>query len=248
MNMLADFSELAPAYDAGRRGYPDPVVDMVAQEVRRKVRKKQLVLDLGAGTGIAFGELKRRGVPMIGCDISYPMVSSPLAYSRMGRRAVVGAAASLPFASEVFTSGVSFGAFHWFSDRGSCTEIGRVVARGGCFCVVHKTYEDDLSHAVSSLFERYTGALSGKSDYNPVGALASCGFGPIKVANFPCQETYSIEELVAYYRSVSRWRLVKSCDREPFLYELCELAHRERTGSLVVRDLDISIVVAAKPK
>jgi demethylmenaquinone methyltransferase/2-methoxy-6-polyprenyl-1,4-benzoquinol methylase len=96
-----------------------------------KLEAGQLVLDLGAGTGVSTAELDRSGAHAIGVDISQGML-------RAGRKTrpdttlLAGDALALPFPDATFDAvTISFALRNVHDTIGALTEMARVTKPGG---------------------------------------------------------------------------------------------------------------------
>jgi len=95
------------------------------------LRPGDVVLDLGAGTGVSTEELAQSGATVVGLDISQGML-------RAGKRArptttlLAGDALALPFADASFDAvTISFGLRNIHDTAGALTEMARVTRPGG---------------------------------------------------------------------------------------------------------------------
>src|ERR1700684_3766500 len=79
MAARSPFDPVAADYDAGRPGYPDGL--FTALEETTGPLAGALVLDAGAGTGIATRQLAARGARAIALDIGEQMLRRALARS-----------------------------------------------------------------------------------------------------------------------------------------------------------------------
>ncbi len=105
-----------------------------------------LVLDLGAGTGVSTEELARSGAIVVGVDISQGML-------RAGKRArpdttlLAGDALALPFRDGTFDAvTISFGLRNVHDTAGALREMARVTRPGGLLVVC------EFSHPTNAAF------------------------------------------------------------------------------------------------
>jgi len=108
------------------------------------LRPGQLVLDVGAGTGVSTEELSRSGAYAVGADLSTGMLRA----GRRTRRAVpllAGDALALPFADATFDAvTISFALRNVMNVPGALRELGRVTRAGGRLVVC------EFSHPVNA--------------------------------------------------------------------------------------------------
>ncbi len=151
--MTSLFDSAAEQYDAARPSYPSSVFD----EIKRRTGplRGQLVLDFGAGTGIASRQLARRGAAVVCLDIGEQMLRRAQARSPQipcvladgHRMPVRDAAADL----------VTFAqAWHWFDGRLATAEVARVLTPGGYWAA----WWNRTSAAGEAWFDRYEDLVS----------------------------------------------------------------------------------------
>ena len=237
--MLGDFSALADGYDQGRRGYATNIIKRIVERMPRG-----LVLDLGAGTCRGSRQIRNCGRVVIACDISLKMLSTPEAAARMRKRRIAGNAMQLPFRSGCFAGVSALSSFHWFANQQACREIARVLSSGGMFCVLNKIYEDEISGFADYLFLKHTGQSAAKRQYDPFDALEVSGFLDIKKITLPCEERVSPREVIRYYQTNSRWKLVQETQRRSFVDDLRLFMQQFLEGSLITRIATVTLVSA----
>jgi SAM-dependent methyltransferase len=146
------FDQAADSYDAARPSYPDGLYAELEQ--RAGMLAGRLVLDFGAGTGIASRQLAARGATVVSLDIGEQMLRHARARSpqtpcvladgnRMPVRA--GSADVVTFAQ----------AWHWFDQR-AAAEVARVLKPGGSWAA----WWNRASGGGEPWFEEYEDVLS----------------------------------------------------------------------------------------
>ncbi len=112
--------------------HQDPPFDLVAWVLDvAGVHREQRVLDVGCGNGTYLRELARRGIEVVGCDVSLGMLRAA------GRQAprINGDVTSLPLRDDGFDVVLAPHMLYHVSDRTTAAhELRRVLRAGGC-CV-----------------------------------------------------------------------------------------------------------------
>jgi len=122
------FDSAADQYDAARPSYPPSVFDEL--ERRTGPLRGRLVLDFGAGTGIASRQLVARGATVVSLDIGEQMLRRarvrgpqvPCVVADGHRMPVRDAAVGLLTFAQ---------AWHWFDGPRATAEVARVLRPGG---------------------------------------------------------------------------------------------------------------------
>ncbi|HIQ50081.1 MAG TPA: class I SAM-dependent methyltransferase [Nanoarchaeota archaeon] len=98
--------------------------------LRNEVKKEDLILDVGCGTGKHLLYLKDYSI--LGLDISIEMAK--IAKNKTGKFIIVGDVQYLPFKSNSFTCVISFfGALNHTEIHKALKEIRRILVKGGVF-------------------------------------------------------------------------------------------------------------------
>jgi SAM-dependent methyltransferase len=150
--MSSLFDSAAEEYDAARPSYPPSVFD----ELERGTGplRGRLVLDFGAGTGIASRQLASRGATVVSMDIGEQMLRRararspqiPVLLADGHRMPVRGAAADLLTFAQ---------AWHWFDVPRATAEVARVLKPGGYWAA----WWNRASAAGERWFDRYESLL-----------------------------------------------------------------------------------------
>lgn len=122
------FDAAAAEYDAARPSYPAALFDELAMRAGSLTGK--LVIDSGAGTGIASRQLADRGATVISLDIGEQMLRRALVRSP-GSACVLADGNRMPIrpASADFVTFAQ--SWHWFDHRVAAAEVARVLKPGG---------------------------------------------------------------------------------------------------------------------
>jgi ubiquinone/menaquinone biosynthesis C-methylase UbiE len=122
------FDSAVDEYDAARPSYPAALFEELAKRAGPLAGK--LVLDCGAGTGIASRQLADRGAVVVSLDIGEQMLRRALA--RSPRSACVLADGNrMPIRSASVDIVTFAQSWHWFDHRIAAAEVARVLKPGG---------------------------------------------------------------------------------------------------------------------
>lgn len=118
------FGDVVDQYDASRPDHPEALFDEL------EPLANTLVLEGGAGTGIATRALLRRGARAYPFDISRAMLERAVLRTP-GLPAVVADGALLPFRDRCADMICFAQSWHWLDERQRSAEAARVLRRGG---------------------------------------------------------------------------------------------------------------------
>lgn len=121
------FDAAASEYDAARPSYPAGLFEELEKTTGRLAGK--LVLDWGAGTGIASRQLAERGASVISFDLGEQMLRRAQARSPQ-TPCVLADGNRMPVRSEVADLTTFAQSWHWFDQQGAA-EVARVLKPGG---------------------------------------------------------------------------------------------------------------------
>lgn len=201
-------------------------------------------LDLGCGTGIATRQLAEREYRVIGTDIDADMIQ--IAREQGGSTEYrVAQTSELPFVDAQFDAATAFSAFHWFSDSASVLQIRRVLKSSGIFMVVNKNDVAGFKVGYRSILAPFVeGTMpNAKKDYSPETTLADAGFIDIEKHVFSVDEAYSLDEALAYLRSVSLWNLVPESRKQDAANAIKNYCESEATEGVLRRSLEVIAIV-----
>jgi SAM-dependent methyltransferase len=151
--MRSQFDSAAEQYDAARPAYPPSVFDEL--ERRTGLLRGRLVLDFGAGTGIASRQLANRGATVVCLDIGEQMLRR--AQARSPQIPCVLADGHRMPVRDTAADLVTFAqAWHWFDGRLATAEVARVLRPGGYWAA----WWNRASAAGEPWFDRYEDLLS----------------------------------------------------------------------------------------
>jgi SAM-dependent methyltransferase len=127
------FDRAVEYYDR-TRGLSEEVTQLTSALLARELRGRGFCLEVGVGTGLVALPLAAAGLPMVGLDLSGPMLGKLV--EKAGGRApfplVRGDATRLPFADDHFGGAVVRHVLHLVPEwRNVIAELVRVVEAGG---------------------------------------------------------------------------------------------------------------------
>ncbi len=158
-----EFDQLAELYDETRGGEPrgDEFAGLIADHLPRPHAGP--VFEVGVGTGVVALGLAKRGYPVVGLDVSAPMLAR--ARERLGPTVIWGDAMDLPVAAGSVTSAVSVWVVQSVRDPLRLfAAVARVLGPGGRYvvCTTQRPAPDDaIGHIINrmgqAVDERRTG-------------------------------------------------------------------------------------------
>jgi SAM-dependent methyltransferase len=189
------FDIAAEAYDRLRPSYPPGLYDGIEALAGRPLIGA-VIVEVGAGTGIATAGLVGRGAQVVAVDLSLSM----LRHQRVPSAAVVGSGAALPVRSGVADLVCSATAWHWVPRPSGIAEAMRVLQPAGALAVWWNDYEQMPAVDVDPrrFFDdagRPRPANAAQLDHDGVDAelRASGAFSEIRRLEVPWQRSVSID-------------------------------------------------------
>jgi len=240
MDYKKRFGELREAYEIGRLDYPIESIQYICSLV--KIGSK--VLDLGCGTGIATRQLEESGLRVFGCDSDDKMVEIAKKYKKSNIEYYVADADKLPFYDGEFDMVTAFGAFHWFSDNGSVSEIKRILKNSGLFVVINKNdtgkFRKDYREVVKEIVGRLPASV--KRGYNPFGILNREGFSGLQKKVYPITERFTIDAALVLVQSTGTWNHVPKSQCDKVLEKLAKKFSKTAENGIVKRPIDVVVI------
>ncbi|KJK56284.1 class I SAM-dependent methyltransferase [Saccharothrix sp. ST-888] len=219
----ASFGAVAADYDAARPSYPDALFDEI-ERLGGRLLSGSVVLDVGAGTGIATRLLAGRGARVTAVEPSAGMAARLHAVSP-GIPLVRGVGDALPCRDATADLITYAQAFHWTAPDRSIPEAIRVLRPGGALAVWRNDRDrrtawaeaqlDRLMAGVSSLTGPSPGAE--RTDIGRVGGLIA-GYGlRVGTAEIAWQREVPVDTALADLRSKSFIAVLSEEERESVL-------------------------------
>ncbi|HEX7168143.1 MAG TPA: class I SAM-dependent methyltransferase [Acidimicrobiales bacterium] len=150
------FARGAEEYEAGRPGYPQAAVDLIAREL--EIGPGSTVVDVGAGTGKFTRLLLPTGARVVGVE---PVAEMREVFARAvpGVEIVDGTAEAIPLGDGEVDVVTAAQAFHWVDAVPAVAEVHRVVRPGGgvAFLWNSRDASVDWVRRVKELMDRVVG-------------------------------------------------------------------------------------------
>jgi SAM-dependent methyltransferase len=119
------FDRVADRYDT-TRGYPENIMRDILEALDGELRKEDLILDAGMGTGRFARPLQTRGYQIVGIDIAGRMIKK--AQEKGVENILRADLLALPFQDLVFDKTISIHVLHLIKNwKSALVEIGRVT-------------------------------------------------------------------------------------------------------------------------
>lgn len=238
------FGNNSITYDSARKKYPTEVMDYVFSYID----SSDIVLDVGCGTGIATRQLAQKITHLHGSDIDSRMIQTAQTHSDNITYSVAPTNI-LPYDASMFDAITSFGAFHWFCDEASISELLRILKDTGTFIIVNKHDTGDFKKKFTTIIELvlgHTAPKSVKAAYNPKTILQENNFSQVTEKTFIHIEKFSIQEALAQFQSMSLWDSVPQNKQAYAIQLLTEYLQQTAVQGIVHRNISITVVVGKK--
>jgi ubiquinone/menaquinone biosynthesis C-methylase UbiE len=159
-----EFDQLADLYDETRGGEPrgDEFAALIAEFLPPP--HAGTVFEVGVGTGVVALGLIKRAYPVVGLDVSVPMLAR--ARQRLGPTVILGDAMDLPLAAHSVLSAVSVWVVQSVPDPLRLfAEVARVLRPGGRYvvCTTQRPAPDDaIGHIIDRMAQDVDERRTGK--------------------------------------------------------------------------------------
>jgi SAM-dependent methyltransferase len=235
----SQFDALAEDYDAARPSYPDGVYQALEDTAGPLAGK--LVLEGGAGTGIATRQLAARGTRIVAVDIAGRMLRKAREHSPEASFLLADANAT-PLRDGCVDLACFAQSWHWFSCDNAPREMARVLRPGGFWAAWWNqewadgeewfdTYQSLLESACPGYDRRNRDARWADERIEQIGLFESG-----TETEVPWTRTLSIDEWLTYERSKSYVGRMPAADRDLLLSQIGDIAvERFPDGRMSVR-------------
>ncbi len=223
------FDALAGDYDAARPSYPDGVYRAIEDAAGPLAGK--LVLEGGAGTGIATRQLAGRGARVVALDIAEQMLRRARAHTRSPQACfVIADGNAAPLRDGCVDLACFAQSWHWFAGERAPREIARVLRPGGYWAAWWNTewadgekwfdaYQSLLESTCPGYDRRHRDARWADDSIDQAGL-----FEPGTGAEVPWTWTLSVSKWLAYERSKSYVGRLPRAGRDVLLSRIEEIA------------------------
>lgn len=221
-------------YDALRPRPPSELFDLLLS--RLGVSAPELVVDLGAGTGISTIPWASRARRVVGVDVNPDMLSIAATAANVEYRHASADKTGLDGqCADLVTCGQSF---HWMEPGPTLTEVARLLRRGGLFAAYDYDWPPEIEPDIDEAFLRLI-ELSGVDPSRPEKAqhlarLRESGlFRDIEETQLVATDTADAERIallpltLAFARKISE----KADEAVLALERFQELVHRRLSGN-----------------
>jgi SAM-dependent methyltransferase len=195
----------------------------------------QIILDVGAGTGLLGRGLRESGPDVIECDVSVDLLRQAVGLT------VAARAEMLPFASESFDAVTAGQCWHWFDRAATPREIARVLKPRGRIAIIYQTYlpiPGNVAAASEELILRY------RPGWRHAGGVGINGqaLKDLQVSGFKDIESFSFDIAINYPRQA--WQgFVRTCSAVGPSLSADELARFDREHAQMLENWPQTLAV-----
>jgi SAM-dependent methyltransferase len=217
------FDEVVDEYEGGRPGYPDALFEALGP------LRGRVVIDCGAGTGIATRQLQDRGATSVALDNGPEMLRRAVA-TRPDTPALVADAARLPLRSGSADLVTFAQSWHWLDPDTRCAEVARVLTPGGRWAAWwnHSRGDGEAWYdAYWDLIEEACPVARRSHRDTDWGAdvAASGDLRGVQTEQFAWTRTVTVSVWIQELRSFSYVAAMPDPDRRQLIRKIAELLH-----------------------
>jgi len=144
------FDRVADKYDA-TRGYPENIMRDILEALDDELRKEDIILDAGMGTGRFAAPLQAKGYQIVGIDIAARMIKK--AQEKGVDNILRADLVALPFQDLAFDKTISIHVLHLIKNwKNALVEVGRVTKEE--FISVAFNKEDSPAQEIRNAYDR----------------------------------------------------------------------------------------------
>jgi SAM-dependent methyltransferase len=219
------FGEAADAFERGRPGYPDAVVDWLLAD------EPATIVDLGAGTGKLTRGLVGRVDTVVAVEPD-PAMRAALSQGLPGTSVIAGTGEDIPLRDAYADVVVSAQAWHWVDPALAVPEVARVLRAGGMLGLVwnDRDENDPWIARLSQLLDEF--GTSPDAAYEPV---VGAPFGELETTEIAWTNNVTVDGVVDMVVSRSYVIALADADRRELVRRVRELAYQgqDRSTALV---------------
>lgn len=176
------FSDRAGDYARFRPDYPAEAIEAIAAGA-------EIILDVGAGTGISSRQVAEKGARVIALEPNDAMREA--AEPHPGVEYLKGTAESIPLPDGSVNLVTAFQAYHWFEPMAALREFHRVLERGGRLAVIwnERDHSDEFTREYGRIIRELSNNHPAERREQSIDSLlASALFREV------CHNTYRYEQ------------------------------------------------------
>ena len=216
------YEHVAAAYDQGRPGYPQAVLEQIV--ARSRVGPGSELLDLAAGTGKWTRQLLATGGHVHAVE---PVEAFRKRLRELPVTVLAGTAEAIPLMDRSVDLVTVAAAFHWFDAPSALAEIARVLRPGGTLAILwnERDHQDPAQRALTDLIEPHRQGEPRQADEAWLAAFdTAAGFTVLEKEDFPHAHRFTAESLVERVRSISFIAALAARERDEVLTKARTLA------------------------
>ncbi|KKW01574.1 MAG: hypothetical protein A2898_03580 [Candidatus Kerfeldbacteria bacterium RIFCSPLOWO2_01_FULL_48_11] len=166
MKLKETFGKIPQHYDKSRIGYPKKLFRDIIRYA--KLAKKDPILEIGIGTGLATIPFARLGNPITANDISYTLIRLAKKKLKKYRNIsyVIGQFEKARLPSNRYGLMYSAQTFHWIDPGARFSKTSRLLKKGGTLALFWNAhwYDRGVGKMALKIHNKYSRAKGGKAD------------------------------------------------------------------------------------
>lgn len=231
------FDREAAVYERARPGYPPQAVAWLAEHLRLAPGAR--IADVAAGTGKLTRLLAPLGATVLAAEPVAGMRAALVA-TCPGVPVVAAAAEAMPVGDACLDAVTVAQAFHWFDAPRALAELARALRTGGRLGLVWNARDRSVDHVdrLWSIMDRVEKRAPWRQheEWHESALIETPWFGSLHEATFHHEQTLTVDDVVARFRSVSHVAVLPPAYRDAVLAEVREVlaTHPDTRGRDVI--------------